>query len=910
MAKPFTWGMLLATAFTAQASLAQTPPETASSADASAANTAEADSSVSGTSAANTRPADGSVPGSEAAADEPVDIAMPGVVITGTRDRNIQRSTSEVISVLSNEDIARTGEGDIAGALSRVTGLSVVGNGFVYVRGLGDRYSLALLNGSPLPSPEPLRRAVPLDLFPTDVVASSLVQKTYSPNFTGEFGGGVINLTTLAVPKTPFFSVNLGSSADTETTGHLAYTHHGGGDSDFFGYDGGSRNLPPALKAFFSSGERISSGAVSSGEIAKQLVNADNGVIQRSSGSPANFSGTLSGGNSWMIGDSELGFIATAGVSNKWRTNDNLEQSPGSFDLSVIDKDYHRVTTGNSAVANGLVGVGYEFGDGNKLRWTNLYIHDTLKRTSLAEGRQNNQRPGADFIDQSTGWYERQLMSTQLTGEFKLDPVTIGARASYSKSKREAPFELDIGYVRTNQAASPTGAYFINRLDNGNTGYARAAFADLDEDLKSAGMDVTTEILSRLTMTVGYDFTNTERDSTRREFQIVAPSSFPSGVAMLRPDLLLSAEVIDTFGIGLIETTETDPAFTARLRTNAGYLQLQSDVTDALEVSVGARYERGEQDVRPLQVFNTLTNSGASTSLDNSYVLPSATVTYRFRDDMQVRFNASKTIARPQFRELMFQTYFDPDTNRQYRGNPLLVDSEFINAEARYEWYIAPEQRFSFAGFYKKIDRPIEAFTGFNDNTPVTSYANAPEATLYGAEIEATKYFDLDAAGDGGFLASRRAVVIGNYTYTTSDIKVGEDDTVSVFGTTTQPARNFFTDGSQLTGQSDHLVNLQLGLEDTGRLSQQTLLLSYASDRVTSRGPSGLPDIFESPGLRVDFVAREGFSLFSHDMEGKLEVRNIFGRGYREFQERGGNVVYYNRYDVGTTFSASLTVNF
>ncbi len=126
-------------------------------------------------------PADG-VPEAEA-----VDVAAPGgeIIVLGRRDRNIEQGTTQVISVLSNEDIARTGEGDIAGALGRVTGLSVVGGGFVYVRGLGDRYSQALLNGLPLPSPEPLRRAIPLDLFPTDVIASSLVQKTYSAEFSG-----------------------------------------------------------------------------------------------------------------------------------------------------------------------------------------------------------------------------------------------------------------------------------------------------------------------------------------------------------------------------------------------------------------------------------------------------------------------------------------------------------------------------------------------------------------------------------------------------------------------------------------------------------------------------------------------------------------------------------------------------
>ncbi|MFD2579877.1 TonB-dependent receptor plug domain-containing protein [Novosphingobium colocasiae] len=107
------------------------------------------------------------------------EVSIPGgaIIVTGRRNANIQRVSPQVVTVLGTEEIARTGEGDIAGALGRVTGLSVVGNGYVYVRGLGDRYSLALLNGSPLPSPEPLKRVVPLDLFPTSIIASSLVQK-------------------------------------------------------------------------------------------------------------------------------------------------------------------------------------------------------------------------------------------------------------------------------------------------------------------------------------------------------------------------------------------------------------------------------------------------------------------------------------------------------------------------------------------------------------------------------------------------------------------------------------------------------------------------------------------------------------------------------------------------------------
>jgi TonB-dependent receptor len=884
MSKPLTWEMLLlATALSAGSALAQSPQDASSVA--------------------------GDVEG-DATEDEGVDVSMPGITVTGYRERNVQKATTEVVSVLSTDDIARTGEGDIAGALSRVTGLSVVGNGYVFVRGLGDRYSLALLNGSPLPSPEPMRRSIPLDLFPTNVIASSLVQKTYSPTFTGEFGGGVINLTTLSSPKTPFLSASVGMSGDTETTRNLGYDYYGG-KYDWSGYDRGNRDTPPALEAFLASGQRMSSGAVDTGAIAQELVRPDNALVQRIDSVPFNYSANLSAGNAWSVGnDGRIGLIGTAGFSNHWRTRDNLEQTPGSFDLSVIDKDYQRVSTDNRAVTNGMLGLSYEFGAGSKLRWTNLYIHDTLKHTSLAAGHENNQRLGTDFLEQTTGWYERQLLGTQLTADLRLDPLTIGARASYSKSRRDAPYELAIGYQRSNQAASPYGEYFVNRLDNGQAGFATAAFSNLDETLKSAGVDVTMEFTPGFKATVGYDHADTQRESTRREFQIVAPSTFPSYVGMFRPDYLLGPAVIEYYGIGLVETTETDPAFAAQLRTHAGYLQLQADLTDSLELSAGARYEQGEQQVRPLQVFDSLTNSGASTNLDNDYVLPGATLTWRFADNMQMRFNASKTIARPQFRELMFQSYFDPESNRRYRGNPLLGDSEFVNAEGRFEWYFAAEERLSAAAFYKKIDRPIEAFTGFDDNTPVTSFANAPEATLYGAEFELQKYFPLDALSDGPFFSSRRAVVIGNYTYTDSKIGVGPNDTVSVYGTTTQPASNFFGDGSQLTGQSNHLVNLQLGMEQTGQLSQQTILLSYASERVTSRGASGLPDIFESPGLKVDVVLRQGVTLFQQDLEAKLEARNILGRGYKESQERGGNIVYYNKYDVGTSFVASVTMNF
>lgn len=863
-------------------------------------------------------PADTVAPPAEdaQAADEAPqpDISVPGgdIVVVGRRNSNIQKAAPAVVSVLSSADIQRTGEGSISGALGRVTGLSVVGNGYVYVRGLGDRYSLALLNGSPLPSPEPLKRVVPLDLFPTNVVSSSLVQKSYSVNFPGEFGGGVINLTTNAVPKEKFLSVSGGIGANTVTTNSVGYVYYGGG-SDWTGFDDGSRNLQPALASFMSSGLRISDlSSAQNTALASQLISPDFAVAETWRHVAPNFSASLSGGTSFDIGDDvTLGVIATAGYSNKWQTRDATQQDSLTSDLSDLEDNFERVSTDNRIVVNGLFGLGLEFG-GNKIRWTNVYIRDTLKHTRLGIGQRHGTT--VDFMQQNTAWYERQLIDTQLVGEFSLTPdIDLDLRGGYANSQREAPNEFTIEYVRTNAAADPYGNYFINRL-NGNTGDARIAYSDLNEDLWSAGVDITVRPVDAVSLSAGYAYLDTSRVSTRREYSFRAGfTSANEGVGLLRPDLLLSTNVINTFGITLNDN-EPNPAFRATLTNHAGYGKLNWQVTPELLLDAGVRYEKATESVAQVQVYATAGSLTAPSTLKNDYWLPAATLTWQFQPDMQIRLNASKTIARPQFRELIFQQYFDPESNRLYFGNTFLQDSELKNAEARYEWYFARDQRFSVAGFFKKIDKPIESYiTIFNGNF-ATSFANAPTADLYGGEVELQKYFDMANLFDGDFMATRRLVMIANYTYTKSKLKVQAGDTtrVSGAGTATQLATDYFRDGASLTGQSDHLINLQFGLEDTENLSQQTLILSYASKRVTSRGlaNSGQPDVFEYPGLNLDFVLRQGFVFHGLNSEFKFEARNILGRDYQEYQEFGGNRVYYNLYRKGTTLNASVNVKF
>ena len=839
--------------------------------------------------------------------EEETEVSVPGgeIVVRGYLDRNIAKSSPQVVSVLSSADIARTGEGNIAGALGRVTGLSVVGSGYVYVRGLGDRYSLALLNGSPLPSPEPLKRVVPLDLFPTGVIASSLVQKSYSVNYPGEFGGGVINLTTKATPRDPFFTIGGTISGDSETTGRLGYTYYGS-STDWSGYTNANRDLTPALQSFLASGDRLSSLKVNVQDVGKGIVTGRNAILQRDTKLPVNASLSFSGGKTFDIGASQLGLIAGGGYSNKWSTRDTIQQRSSSADVSTIDSDFHQVSTDQRIVANGLLGFGLEFGE-NKLRWTNLYIHDTIKLGRLSVG--NIDQGTADVMRQKTAWYERQLVNSQIVGEFKVTPdLRIDMRGGYAKSQRDAPYELSTEYVRTNSASDPTGAYFVNVL-NRQRGDARVIFSKLTEELISGGVDVAYKITPDINITVGNAYSDTDRISSRREFFYDA-NGLPAGVGMLRTDLLLSPELINFYKISLFEADEGNPAFEAKLRTWAGYGKINAQIGERLNIDAGVRWEKAEQSVVPIQVFKVPGASGAATDLTREYWLPAATLTVDLSDQMKARFSGSKTIARPQFRELINQPFFDPDTNRAYRGNPLLVDSQLYNGEARFEYYFAPEQRFSFSAFYKKIKNPIESFVG-SDLT--TSFANAPEASLYGAEIDVQKYVDLSTLSSSNFFATRRLVFVANYTYTKSELKVQAGDKTSFFGAFSTKATDYFQNGTPLTGQSDHIVNFQAGIEDTDKLSQFTFLLTYSSDRVTSRGVNGSPpqpDVVERPGFRLDIVGRQGIKIAGQEADLKVELRNLTRTKYNEFQQSGNSRIIYNQYDPGMSASIGLSFNF
>ena len=865
-----------------------------------------------------------------AAQEDQVEISTPGaeiddgqeIVVRGRNIPNVVRATPQVVSVLSSADIQRTGEGDIAGALSRVTGLSVVGDGFVYVRGLGDRYSSSLLNGSPLPSPEPLRRVVPLDIFPTNVIASSLVQKSYSANYPAEFGGGVINLTTRAVPTETFLQVGASFGMDTATSSEMGYVYDGG-RADFFGYDSGERDVP----AFILAAGQNRTATIPSNVITG-LTNAETTLVQQNNHIPPNLNWEASAGGSIDVGGVRLGAIASGGFSNSWRTRDAIQQFSLDNDGGLA-KDFRTITTDNRVIVNGLLGLGAEFGE-HKIRWTNLYIHDTLKQASIGTGGQGNNfdviNGKQSFLDQNTNWFERQLINTQLTGEFRFGDLSVDLRGAYAETSRKSPYERSFRYLYVGTRGTVPINDYVNSL--GTLTPATIAFSDLNEGLWSGQGDIGYRFSNALAISAGFAYSDTDRTSSRYSFQFFGPNgaSLPDILAQLRPDYLLSADTIlngcrrwipgfDPASQNCIELRNTSAnsgaaEYSAELTVKAGYIQADIEPFNGVRANIGVRYEKADESV--------ITVGSVGTQLHNDYFLPAATITWNFATDMQIRFHGSKTIARPQFRELAPQLYQDFETNRQFFGNPLLNDSTLINGEIRAEWFFAREQRATAAVFVKKITRPIEtvAFFPGGASTPQVGFSYAPSAILYGGEAEVVKSFPLT------FLSpSRRLLLIANYTYTKSELRVGTEAVPSPLQGATATyvqANQLFVDGDPLVGQSDHIANFQVGIEDKDSLSQITFLANYASDRVTNRGPvppsgTGVPEpnIMERPGWRFDIVARQGFTVLGTNIELKFQARNLTKRRYEEFQIFPNGVRRdLNTYDTGRQFTLGISATF
>lgn len=829
------------------------------------------------------------------------------IVVLGRNIPNPQRATSQVATFLSEADLARTGDDNAALALTRLSGLSVVGGKFAFVRGLGDRYSSARLNGSPLPSPEPLRRTVPLDLFPSNILGGATVQKTFSPNYPGEFGGGVIDLYTLREPTESFLNVKAGVGLDTVTTGHNG-VYVSGGDLDWLGYDDGIRDIPGPLQALLDSGTPLSSLTNAEREaVGESLVNTPLFLIQEGTLGP-NFDGSIDGGTSFELGSGmTLGLVGVVGYKQDWSTRESVQQRVAG---DTLGNDFTAIETSLDSTVNALGSVSLSW-DESIVQASILYIHAGRKESQILEGFNTNAPGTGQVLDESSSWLERQLTFAQISGEHALGDFEINWRGSFGRSTRDTPYEQFLRRIKDANGV-PLYSQANNRTIN---------FSDLTDDALSGGIDFVYNVpfsgAREAAISVGYEYSDNERDYNFLALRFAGGNSLPADVQAARPDYLFSPDNIDPARFVLIETSNSSDSYSGELLIHAAYAQIDAELIPTLRTTVGVRYEDADQSVITFDRFAAAfpddpTHFGPSSSLQNDYFLPSATATWNFAPDMQLRAGYSHTIARPQFRELAASLFFDPENNRSYRGNRFLVDSEFRNYDVRYEYYLGRNQFVTIGGYYKKIENPIEEIqfesTQFEFDT---TFINSPKATMLGGEFEYRTRFD--APISGAFFENRQWLFSVNYTYTKSELKVEDGDTViNPFSGAAVDALLFDLDGKPLQGTPKHIANAQFGWE--GDNDQFTVLLGWTDERILQRGSPGqggsIPDVIEEPGIQLDAVFRQNVNIRGTDFTIGLSARNLLGTEHREYQSSGLGETEFYTYDRGRSLSASLTARF
>ncbi|MFN3214694.1 MAG: TonB-dependent receptor domain-containing protein [Henriciella sp.] len=834
-------------------------------------------------------------------AEEADERTLQTVVVRGAFIPEPQRETSQVASFLSEEDLIRQGDANAALALARVSGLSVVSDKFAFVRGLGDRYSSALLNGSPLPSPEPLRRTVPLDLFPSNILGGAAVQKTFSANYPGEFGGGVIDLKTVRIPSENFLNVKIGLGYNTESTPNDGLFVDGS-DTDWSGFDDGLRDLPGPVASVVAQGIDLDDQDDAFVEaVGESFVNAPLTVIERGDFDP-DFSGSIDFGRAIGVGEFDVGIVGVVGFDTGWTTEESVRQT-ARLSSPNLRSDIRTTETTYDATFNGLgsVAVGW---DTNEVQATLFYVHTTSKEAQINEG--DLQSESLPVFEESSGWFERELVFTQLAGEHEFGDFDLNWRGSYSVSTREAPYERTL-----TRFVEPDGV--IRYSATGNN--AVFSFSELEDENLSFGLDggylIRLGDIRELQLTGGVDYSTTDRDSKILNFEFQGGNALDDETAALRPDFLFSADNIDPARFVLDFRDRDVDFYVGELDIRAAFAQAQIDITEFINATVGVRYEDAEQSIVTTSRFGDI---GSTANLENNYLLPAATITWNFADDLQLRFGYSETISRPQFRELSPSIFNDPDSDRIYQGNEQLQDTEFTNYDARLEYYMGRNQFVNLAAFYKEIINPIEEFSFINPGGALqTSFINAPQAELYGAEFEYRTRFEMPI--DQEWFNARDWLFSLNYTYTSTEITASESDlVVGPFSPIPVPGNLFGLDGAQLQGTPENILNVQFGWE--GDVEQATLLLNWVDDRILQRGrPDGtsqIADVIEDPGMQLDFVYRRDITIGDRDMTLGLSARNLLGEKNEEFQLNGGELgrTEFNTYERGTSLSASLTAKF
>ncbi|WP_165929479.1 TonB-dependent receptor [Pseudocnuella soli] len=831
---------------------------------------------------------------------------MAGVVVTASSRREsvasmltLQRNNAAISDGISIEAIRKSPDRNIGEVLKRVSGTSIQDDKFVVVRGLSDRYNVALINGALLPSTEPDRRAFSFDIVPSNLIDNILINKTASPDLPGDFSGGIVQVMTKDIPFRNFLNVQVGGSYNSISTGKrfdiglLEAT-------DYLGFDNGTRALPgkfPSRRRYLS----YNADATADRRIAASRIMRNNyGSRYDGNALPGlNFQANW-GGRKELNNGGTLGAVLALIYRNSqsiqfnerrdYQTPDKTELTPGNLFFNYRDTQYS-FNTNIGVLAN------FAYKKGN----TKIVLKNIVNR--LFENN-NLVRSGTNYDNQqivnanAAIAVEKSLISSQLEGEHLLSNRNDRLRwnVNYGLTMRNQPDYRVLPYAKSlseeNNKAEPmkivlrdTYRFWSELLENAfgaNVNYSiPVTFGGQKQTFKAGGF-------------AQYKV----RDFSTRIFRYEqASSTLNPALPSLPPTKIFNDGNIYREGFVLGEITNNTDKYDATSGLYAGYAMIDGRIAEKLRAVYGVRVEAFNFNV------NTADFSGQAVTVNRNYldVLPSLNLTYNLTAKSNLRFSASRTVSRPEFREVANFAYFDFVRNAQLKGNTDLKRSQNTNLDLRFETYAKAGEVISGSVFYKHFKNPIEQVV-VNGSTPsnlLLSYTNPNAATTYGVEVEVRKNL-----GFVGASWMENLMFNLNAAYMKSKVDFNENS-------------NPFDPARPLQGLSPWLFNAGLQYALPENKVTFSALVNRIGQRIAAVGFQGYPDIYENGRTVVD--VQTAVKVLKGKGEVKLNLSDLLNQRAVFYQNvdpndsraynKGTDRVQYS-FLYGRNISVGFTYNF
>ncbi len=814
-----------------------------------------------------------------------------------------QRSAS-ISDAISAEAISRSGGSNAADAMSKVTGASVVGGKYVYIRGLGDRYSNTQLNGTDLPSADPDKKSFNLDLFPSNLLDNLVTVKSFTPDKPGSFTGGLVDVTTKNYPER--LSIDYSASGSyNSATGNNDFLVYSGGSKDWLGYDDGSRSIPSALAdpniSIPSPNEarRDREQAIKLDRLTKSF-NPE--MAPSKSAAPVNSSYSFSAGDQISLFGSPLGFTTSLSYSRNYNFYDDgqlgrwqLSGSPNDVDGLNNYMFLNDVKASDEVLWGSLVNLAYKPAGNHDINFRYLYTQSGESTSRYQSGEWSDQL-GSDpvYETRSLLYTERNLQTYQFGGEHFFEDLlgsTIDWTASFSNTKQDEP---DLRFFSSDYVFDEAKDEYYYSINKNSYNEPTRFFRNLTENNQNFNLNISVPFKQWSSLKSKFKFggsiSEINREFRERRFELRRGTANYSGV----PNDYFSSQsgIIDStngrylFGNYIFDASTLRSNYDGLHNINAVYAMLELPIFNDLKFIGGARYETTK-----MEVTSQDTNSQKAL-LDDKDLLPAASVIYQLTDNMNIRASYGRTIARPSFRELAPFRSFEFLGDFIFSGNAGLERTLVDNFDIRWEWFTRPGELYAVSFFYKDFSNPIER--AFNQTTELVSYQNVNRGYTYGAEFEIRKKLDVISDLFSNFFVNM------NFSLVKSQVDIPDDE----YNILIQPNDPNAEKNRPLFGQSPYIVNVELAYVDYESGTSAAILYNIFGERLSEVTLGVTPDVYEQPRGMLDFTLSQkidyGFGV-------KFSAKNILNSKIEKTINFNDADYVFHSYTPGRNFSLGVS---